>query len=135
MIGTPEFDEFISQHRWAIVTTVRASGQPSSSVVAYAREDDTLIISTTAPTLKVRTLERDDRITLCIINNQELFNFVTVEGTASIERTNHTESTKNLFENIEEVGYTLPPQLEQWLEENKRVILRITPERVSGVIR
>ena len=74
-------------------------------------------------------------MTLCIINNQELFNFVTVEGTASIERTNLTESTKNLFENIEEVGYTLPPQLEQWLEENKRVILRITPERVSGVIR
>ena len=54
MIGTPEFDEFISKHRWAIVTTVRASGQPSSSVVAYAREDDTLIISTTAPTTRLQ---------------------------------------------------------------------------------
>ncbi len=135
MIGTPEFDEFISKHRWAIVTTLRSSGHPSSSVVAYAREDDTLIISTTAPTLKVKTLEKDPRITLCIINNEELFNFVTIEGTTTIERSDIVESTRNLFTNIEEAGYTEPPKLEQWLEQNKRVILRIHPDRVSGVVR
>tara|TARA_B100000470_G_C19754980_1_gene375588 strand:+ start:695 stop:1102 length:408 start_codon:yes stop_codon:yes gene_type:complete len=135
MIGTPEFDEFISKHRWAIVTTLRSNGHPSSSVVAYAREDDTLIISTTAPTLKVKTLEKDPRITLCIINNEELFNFVTIEGTTTIERSDIVESTQNLFTNIEEAGYTEPPELEQWLEQNKRVILRIHPGRVSGVIR
>jgi PPOX class probable F420-dependent enzyme len=135
MIGTPEFDEFISKHRWAIVTTLRSNGHPSSSVVAYAREDDTLIISTTAPTLKVKTLEKDPRITLCIINNEELFNFVTIEGTTTIERSDIVESTQNLFTNIEEAGYTEPPELEQWLEQNKRVILRIHPDRVSGVIR
>ena len=56
MIGTEAFDRFVSENRWAVITTVRKSGQPSSSVVAYAREDDTIVVSTTAPTLKVRTL-------------------------------------------------------------------------------
>ena len=35
MIGSNEqWDEFITQHRWAVLTTLRKSGQPSSSVVA-----------------------------------------------------------------------------------------------------
>ncbi len=30
MLGTPELDKFISEQRWAVVTTLRGSGQPSS---------------------------------------------------------------------------------------------------------
>ena len=86
MIGTEAFDRFVSENRWAVITTVRKSGQPSSSVVAYAREGDTVVVSTTAPTLKVRTLERNPQVTITVFNDAAPFNFVTVEGRADIER-------------------------------------------------
>ncbi len=135
MIGTEAFDRFVSEHRWAVITTVRKSGQPSSSVVAYAREGDTLVVSTTAPTLKVRTLERNPQVTITVFNDAAPFNFVTVEGRAEIEREGLEPATHLVFENIKDSGFTEPEDLPTWLETQRRVIVRIHAERVSGVIR
>ena len=135
MIGTEAFDRFVSENRWAVITTVRKSGQPSSSVVAYAREGDTLVVSTTAPTLKVKTLENDPRVTITVFNDAAPFNFVTVEGRCDIEREGLEQATHLVFENIKGSGFTEPEDLPAWLEQQRRVILRIHPERVSGVIR
>ena len=41
-----EWDDFLTQHRWAVLTTLRGSGEPVSSVVAYARDGDSLVVST-----------------------------------------------------------------------------------------
>ena len=135
MIGTEAFDRFVSEHRWAVITTVRKSGQPSSSMVAYAREGDTLVVSTTAPTLKVKTLENDPRVTITVFNDAAPFNFVTVEGRCDIEREGLEHATHLVFENIKGSGFTEPEDLPAWLEAQRRVILRIHAERVSGVIR
>ena len=136
MIGTNEqFDQFITDHRWAVVTTLRKNGHPSSSFVAYARDGDTLLVSTPGMTLKRKTLDADDRITICVTTNQEPFNFVTVEGTATIEHDNLVENTRKVFANIDDTGFTEPPDLEGWLRDQQRVIIRIHPDRVSGVIR
>ncbi len=135
MIGTEAFDRFVSENRWAVITTVRKNGQPSSSIVAYARDGDTLVVSTTAPTLKVRTLERDPRVTVTVFNDAAPFNFVTVEGRAEIEREGLEGATHLVFENIKGSGFTEPGDLPAWLEAQKRVIVRIYAKRVSGVIR
>jgi hypothetical protein len=73
-------DQFITDHRWGVLTTLRQDGQPVSSVVAYARDGDTLVVSTPGTTFKARSAGRDGRATLCVITNQEPFNFVSVEG-------------------------------------------------------
>lgn len=135
MIGTPQFDEFVSKHRWAVITTLRKDGTPSSSLNAYARDGDQLIVSTQAHRLKSKTLANDPRITLCVINNAEPFNYVSVEGTAEVQRTGITEATKAVFRNLAAIGYPEPPDIENWMREQGRVILRVTPARVSGVIR
>ncbi len=135
MLGTEAFDRFVSEHRWAVITTVRKSGQPSSSIVAYARDGDTLVVSTTAPTLKVRTLERNPMVTITVFNDAAPFNFVTIEGHAEIEREGLEPATHLVFENIKGSGFTEPEDLSGWLESQRRVILRIHAERVSGVIR
>lgn len=135
MIGTPQFDEFITNHRWAVVATLRKDGSASSSINAYAREGDQLVISTQAHRLKVKTLEHDRRITVCVISNREPFNFVTVEGTCEIQRENIGEATRTVFRNLAPTGYQEPADIEQWMREQHRVILRVTPTRVSGVIR
>ena len=133
MIGSnPAFDGFITDHRWAVLTTLRKDGHPVSSWVAYARDGDTLIVSTPGTTFKRRSLERDPRITLCVTNDAAPFNFVSVEGTATIETSGLIESTRRVFSNID---YDEPPDLEGWLESQARVIIRVHPERVRGVIR
>ena len=135
MIGTSEFDRFVSENRWAIVTTLRKDGTASSSVNAYARMGDQLVISTQGHRLKAKTLRNDPRITVCVINNQEPFNYVSVEGTAEVLGEGILEATRAVFKNIEAAGWKEPENLEQWMKDQGRVILRVTPKRVSGVIR
>ena len=129
------FDTFITEHRWAVLTTLRRDGQPVSSVVAYARDGDCLVVSTPGGTFKRRSLARDPRATLCILTNQEPFNFVSVEGPMDIETDNLLADTRKVFRNIADAGWSEPEDLEGWLESQQRVILRMRPDRVYGVIR
>ena len=136
MIGdNAQWDEFVSAHRWAVLTTLRADGTPSSSVVAYARDGDQLLISTPGGTFKRRSIEADERVNLCVISNAQPFNFVAVEATAEVTRDNLVEDTQKVFANIADTGYQEPEDLPAWLESQRRVILRLTPVRVYGVIR
>lgn len=136
MIGTNEaFDQFITDQRWAVITTLRKKGQPSSSFVAYAREGDVLIVSTPGGTFKRKTLDADPRVTMCVMTNEEPFNFVTVEGLAEIQTEDIVDPTRKVFKAIEDTGFKEPEDFEGWLEKQRRVIIRIHPERVSGVIR
>ena len=129
------FDTFISEHRWAVLTTLRKDGQPVSSVVAYARDGDTLVVSTPGGTFKRRSLDRDPRATLCILTNREPFNFVSVEGRVDVEHEDLVAKTRKVFQNIADTGWQEPEDLAGWLRDQKRVILRLHPDRVSGVIR
>lgn len=136
MIGdNPAWDEFISQHRWAVLTTLRANGHPNSSVVAYARDADELVISTPGSTFKTSTIAHDDRVNLCVISNAEPFNFVSIEAAAQVTINRLLEDTKLVFANIADTGYQEPEDLPGWLEAQGRVILRLRPLRVYGVIR
>ncbi len=136
MIGTDEkLDQFITDHRWGVITTLRANGQPSSSFVAYARDGDTILVSTPGGTFKRTCLDRDPRVTICVTTNQEPFNFVTVEGRAEIQTEDIVEPTRKVFAAIADTGFKEPDDFEGWLEKQKRVVIRIQAERVSGVIR
>ncbi len=136
MISTnSSWDEHISKCRWATLTTVRASGSPVSSIVAYARDIDDLVVSTPQRTFKVETIRRNSMVNLCIFNNAEPFNYVSVEGLAEINADDLVRTTRLVFENISGTGYEEPEDLEGWLQDDGRVILRIRPKRVFGVIR
>ena len=135
MISTnPDFDTFIQAHRWAVLTHLKRGGAPASSVVAYAVEADSIVVSTPGKTFKRRAMEQDPRVNLCVINNAEPFNFVAIEGVVTVETAHLEDATRRVFENIEAVGYTLPENLGQWLQASERVILRIAPKHFHGVI-
>lgn len=128
-------DRFISEHRWAVLTTLTTTGEPLSSMVAYARDGDTLVVSTPGRTFKRRSLERDPRVSLCIISNAEPFNFVNVAGRASVETDDLETGTRLVFANIAPIGYSEPEDLAQWLQDQARVLIRIHPEKIHAVIR
>ena len=132
---SPEFEDFLTTHRWAVLTSLRTTGAPVSSVVAYAREADQFVVSTPGTTFKRISIARDERVNLCVISNSEPFNFVAIEGTALVQTTAIAEPTRAVFAAIADTGYQLPDPLEEWLKAEQRVILRITATRISGVIR
>ena len=131
----PKLDNFLASHRWAVLTSLRASGHPVSSVVAYACEGNQLVVSTPGSTFKRKMLDADPRVNLCAVSNAEPFNFVAIEGVAEVQTKDVAPATRLVFKAIEDTGYALPDPLDEWLESQQRVILRITPQRVSGVIR
>ncbi len=136
MIGTDAaWDAFLDGHRWGVLTTLRASGRPVSSVVAYAREGDTLVISTPADRFKTTSIERDPRVNFCAISNAEPFNFVAVEADAEVLREGLEEPTRAVFRAIADTAYQEPEDLAAWIEQDNRVVLRLHPVRVYGVIR
>lgn len=136
MIGNNEqHDAFISEHRWAVLTCLRSSNAPVSSVVAYARDGDDLVVSTPGMTFKRSSLEKDPRVNLCVISNQEPFNFVAVEGVATVDKHDLKRRTQLVFANIAATGYPEPDDLDHWLKSQDRVIITIKAERVHGVIR
>ena len=80
-------------------------------------------------------MEADARVNLCIISNEEPFDFVSLEATGEVLTENIAEATKKVFNNIEAVGYTLPDPLDDWLTQQSRVILRLTVHRHHAVLR
>jgi len=131
----PVWDAFVADHRWAVLTTLRRRGGPVSSVIAYAREGDELVVSTHGDRFKVTSIAADERVNLCIISNAEPFNFVAIEGVATIQRENLVPATKAVFDAIQGSGYQQPAGLAAWIATEERVILRIRPVWVSAVIR
>tara|TARA_B100000459_G_C8526263_1_gene178480 strand:+ start:297 stop:704 length:408 start_codon:yes stop_codon:yes gene_type:complete len=132
--NNPTYEKFIDDHRWAVITTLRKTGAPVSSVVAYARDSDKLVVSTPGSTFKRASLQKDPRVNLCIVSNSEPFNFVAIEGLAEISKKDLVRKTKLVFEKISDM-YEEPNPLEKWLEEQDRVIIEISASRVSAVIR
>lgn len=135
MIGTPQQDAFISKNRWAVATTLRKDGTPSSSVVFFARDGDELIFSTTKSRLKAKTVAHDPRVTLCVLDEGAPFGFVTVEGTATIQ--DEDIGPVHVLINRAMRGdpaWQAPEGFLARLQAEGRVVVRVRPGRVSGVV-
>src|SRR5512140_1838841 len=134
MIGTPEQDEFITRNRRGVVTTLRGSGAPASSLIVFARDGDDLIFSTRKRTLKVRTLSRDPRIDLCVLDG-EGSGFVSVEGTATIETDGIVAKHIAINRAMRGQPDWMPPEgFEARLRDEGRVVVRVRAQRVSGAV-
>ena len=135
MLGTPEQDAFINSQKWASVTTLRADGSPTNSIIFYAREGDTLFFSTTESRLKTKTLRRDPRIAVCVLDEGAPYRFVNVEGTATIEDSDvvpgHIEINRVMRG---DPGWQPPDGFAERLKNDGRVIVKVRATRVSGVV-
>jgi PPOX class probable F420-dependent enzyme len=133
MLGPAEMDEFVSAHQWAVMTTVRGNGQPSSSVIGYARDGDELLIAASESSLKIRCLERNPRVTLCIFGDEAQPRFATIEGTATLHRNGLEQPKRRILANTVPQGVPAS-EIEGWLNEPTCVVVRVQVSRVSGVV-
>lgn len=111
---------------FATLATINPDGGPQTSVVWFEREGDTLLISVTAGRKKTRNIERDPRVSLTVFDLGNPYVSAEIRGTAEL---------------LPDPGKALPQRLSQrYLGEDppaesaaeKRLIVRVTPERVNG---
>ena len=134
MIGNADQDAFINKNKWAVVTTLRKDGSPTSSVIFYAREGDELIFSTTEDRLKTKTIDNDPRISICVLDDGAPYGYVTVEGRATVQREDVVPPHINIVKAMRGGEFEPPEGYAERLEKERRLVVRLKAERVSGVV-
>lgn len=67
------------------LATVRADGRPHVVPVWFLLDGDELVFTTWHKSVKAASLQRDGRIALCVDDENPPYDFVLVEGTATID--------------------------------------------------
>ena len=71
--------------RPAMLATARPDGRPHVAPIWIVIDDDDSVVFTTgARTVKGRALQADPRVALCVDDDQPPFSYVMIEGTAAI---------------------------------------------------
>jgi PPOX class probable F420-dependent enzyme len=114
----------------AVLGTINPDGSPQTSVVWVARDGADLVISSAAGRRKVRNIERDPRVSLSVYDRADPQQYAEIRGLATVSEDIGRELAVRLEEEYEGPGageqfLALPPEV-------VRVVIRITPQRVTG---
>jgi PPOX class probable F420-dependent enzyme len=135
MLGTENEDAFVSRSVIALVTTVRSNGTPSTSMVSFARRGDRLFFTTTLDRVKGRSLVRDPRCGITVVNPHEPWSFVSVEGEVVIHSDNPAELRQLILDLVDHPDYPWSrDEVEPMVVAPRRAIFELVPHRVSGVV-
>ncbi len=123
---------FLGEHHHAVLSTFRADGRPQMSPVAVGVDGEgRAVVSSREPAYKVRNLRRDPRVSLCVLSDGFLGDWIQVDGTATI--VSLPEAMEPLVEYYRNVAGEHPDwdEYRQAMQEQQRVIIRIDIERAG----
>ena len=114
----------------AVLGTVNRDGSPQTSLVWVGRDGDDVLISTAAGRRKDRNMRRDPRVSLSVWDRDDPERYAEIRGIAAVTDDVGRELAVQLAEKYDGPGageefLALPPEV-------VRVVVRITPERVTG---
>jgi PPOX class probable F420-dependent enzyme len=123
---------FIQSNPRAVMAARRASGDPQlSPILAAVDARGRVLVSTREPSMKVKNLRRDPRVSLCVLNEGFFGDWIQVDGTAEIV------SLPEAMELLVEYYRSLSGEHPDWdeyrsaMERERRVIVRIEIERAG----
>jgi PPOX class probable F420-dependent enzyme len=113
---------------WGTVTTLREDGSPHSTPVWIDTDGERVLFNTSIGRAKERHLRRDPRVSVTVLpaENQQS-GYVSVTGTAELTEDGAFEHIDRMAQKY--LGQEKYPYLQ---EGERRVIVRITPERVDS---
>jgi PPOX class probable F420-dependent enzyme len=119
--------EFLENPYVGIVTTLREDGSPHSTVVWVDVEDGIPTFNTAMGRKKPANLENDPRASLLVIDPQDAYKWVAVDGKAEL-------TTEGADPQIDKLAkkYLDKDEYPFRQEGEQRVTVRITPEHVSA---
>lgn len=121
---------FLESHRLAVLGVERGAKPPHLSPVYYALDGDDLLISVTKTRVKTKLVQRNGRLTLCVLHEEFPFPYLRIEGRGQIEDERVVETMITIGGKMQ--GRPLPesmrPAIEERARNEQRVVLRLTPE-------
>jgi PPOX class probable F420-dependent enzyme len=124
---TDEQIEFLNQPYVGVVTTLRPDGSPHNTVVWVDVEDGAVSFNTARGRAKPRHLENDRRAAVIVVDPQNAFKWVAVDGAAEMTTDGADSQIDRLakkYMGVDEYPYRQ--------EGEERMKVRIAPERVSS---
>ncbi|NYI07852.1 PPOX class F420-dependent oxidoreductase [Allostreptomyces psammosilenae] len=121
-----ETRELLDGRNFATVATLNRDGGPQTSVVWIARDGDTVLFSTTAGRQKARNLARDPRVSLTVYDTENPYHSVDIRGTVELIEDREKSLPRKLSHKY--LGEDPPAESDDVL----RLIVRVTPQRISG---
>ena len=111
----------------AFMTTIRPDGRLSTNPVSVLFDGEHLRVSTVRSRKKVRNLEADDRVTLCVVQPGNLNRYVEIRGRAIVE-----PDVDRAFINQIARTYMGVDEYPFDTVDDERVVVTVVPEQVSS---
>ena len=111
---------------FAVVSTLLPRGEPQTSVVWIKRDGDAVLFTTTSHRQKARNIARDGRVSLTVIDSENPYHSLEIRGIAELI----PDPEKRLSFELSHKYLGVDPPGES--EDERRLIVRVMPERVIG---
>jgi PPOX class probable F420-dependent enzyme len=130
-VDREERRQFVRDHRLCVFGYGRKEHGPAMTVVYYVTDGDDLLISTMASRSKTKAVDRNGLVSLCILDEEWPLGYLQVYGTAVVSR-DRALAIDVLTRVIgimagEDVPESRRPQIEQMVDDEHRVVIRVTP--------
>jgi PPOX class probable F420-dependent enzyme len=116
--------ELLWSDNLAIVATVRADGTPQLTPTWIDYDGEHVLVNTSEGRAKPRNLRRNPHVSVCVVDRDDGYNWVSITGTAELIHEGAEEHIHKLSHKYTGDDYPLKP-------DEQRVIVKITPERVN----
>jgi PPOX class probable F420-dependent enzyme len=131
----PEARSLLESDALAHLVTLNRDGSPQVTCVWVGLEGDEIVSGHMERRLKVRNVERDSRVVVSLesenINEMGLREYLVIRGSARVTEGGAAELLQRLAYVYIGPEVTFPPR--QYAEGRPGYVLRIRPQRVSGV--
>jgi hypothetical protein len=123
---------FVREHRTAVFGYPRHEHGPSLSIVYYVvAGDDELLVSSMRDRGKTKSVRRDGKVTLCVLDEQWPMSYLQVYCDASVD--DDIEAAIDLMMDVSAImaGEPMPasarPDVDEMCRREHRVVLRLRP--------
>ena len=128
---SPAVVEFLKRPLACHLATVNPGGSPQLTVMWFRYEEGNLLFTTTTTRVKFRNYEHDPRAAVTIIDPHDMWKWVIVNGTFSVDQRDPRAFYVDLARH-----YHGPEAFEKWQQTaamENRTVLRLTPRRVRSI--
>ncbi len=123
-----------------VLVTLKRDGRPQLSNIAYAVTDGVVRISITDGRAKTKNLRRDPRASL-YVSSSDFWSYVVLEGTVELSPVASARDDATVEELIVLLRAVQGKEHPDWDEyrqamvDDKRLVVRLRPERAYGITR
>lgn len=130
-VNQEERRQFVRDHRTCIFGYARKEHGPAMTVVYYVMDGDDLLVSTMAERSKAKAVARNERVSLCVLDESWPVTYLQVYGTGAVDR--DPELATDVLARViglmagQEVPASRRPQIAQMARAEQRVVIRVRP--------